>query len=377
MPKKTIKIKDNLTFKLNETKPVSNISGKYVVAGVSLGNGINGAKWIAPDEELHLALLKELNEYQPKLYIILTGGSLARWNYWEMIKELSDETLIDLLKDIPKDIDEKNLAFLLAKKFINVAKNNEEKYIRVLENYLDKNKKTIEKINSPFKIVRWDERATCDNYDEKSFSKNKSDQPDDFMEKIETTKSRFLQHKKQILNKAKERMIKAQPHLASINFKKLTDETCLQYILEEYNYFNYLRHTEILYPGKILPVLEPAFKEESNDLYWRDFSFKKIKSALPELKETEEPLTRAKSASCIDSLSHRRNETNPKKNLKSDATSLENKYSGTVIDTSNLSPKSSSRMMHFFTLLSKSPPSDEKELALKKIEEATALLTAR
>lgn len=394
MPGKITRIKNNITLKINRIKPFANMDKKHVITLVSVGNGINGAKWIAPEEELHVELMKQLNEHHPKLNIILVAGLLKRWNYWEMISHLSDEALIARLQDIPKDIDEKNLASILAEKFADIAKNLEEKYIKTLENHLDHHQKTIKSMKLPFKIASWEQRTHFDNCDKKSSPQSHIHETDDFMRKIESTKSRFLQNKKADLDKAKARMIIAQPALANLDFKKITDQACLQYILEEYYYFARLSHTEVLYPGKIPSALEPVFKESGKDLYWRDFSFKEAKNTLTEAKQPEETLTRARSSSFLESMSRQHNEpktgslaerrlkfllsiqTTSTKKTNSD-TPLEAKHPAQLMDLKNLSPQSSKRMMTFIDLFSKSPPSAEKELAMKKIEEATALLHIR
>lgn len=482
MPGKITRIKDNLTLRISTNKPFDDIHKKHIITLVSIGNGINGAKWVAPEEELHIKLLEQVNEYNPKFNIILVAGLLKRRNYWEMVEQLSDDALAERLRDIPKDIDEKKLASLLAEKFIDIAENLEAKYIRTLKKHFRKNKEIINKLagynhisilknDEPipedikphtlvaqredkqlsvywtdnkklvkksfpngevqdiltkldkagkssddvfliqdiiskyrpapmgleFKIATWNQRHHYDNYDKKSPRADAPIETPAYRKKIIATKSRFLNNKKPALSAAKERMIKAQPLLAGLDFNKITDQACLQYILEEYYYFDKLSHTEVLHNGKIPQALEPIFEDPSKDLYWRDFSFKQTKNVLPESKGTEKPLTRARSTSFIDSLSSERNEeksslcidkrlkffslsikTTPEEKSKSEpSSSLEIKHQEPPIEAGNLSPKSSERMMYFFTVISQSPPSAEKDLAMKKIEEAAALVTMR
>lgn len=391
MPEKNTK--NNIAFKINRTKAVSNITNKHVVTLISVGKGINGEKKIASEGELHIELLKQLNKHHPSKNIILVAGLLKRWNFWEMISEVSDEELARRLSDIPKDLDEKSLAPLLATKFVDIATSLETKYIQTLETHLQKNNTALKDISFPFKIARWDQRENFKNCDEKPYDVNSFIEDPESLKLIEATITRFLQNKKLELDTAKERLIKVQPQLADLNFQKLVDYACLQYILEEYEYFAKLKNTEVFYNGNIPPALSPIFEDNRKNIHWRTYGFKQTKNALEEKKTPTFQLIKAKSSSYVDEINSQHHEsklnsfaekrlklfsfirTAPEKKSKTDSP-LEMKHPPKLIDTSSLSPRSSACMMAFFNLYSKMPPSAEKERAKQKIEEATALLRA-
>jgi hypothetical protein len=381
--------KNAIAFKINRTKPISNISHRHVITLISVGKGINGERKIASEEELHVELLKQLDKHPPSMNIILVAGLLKRWNFWEMLPAISDEELARRLNDLPTNMTEEKLAPILAEKLTDIATSMEKKYVEDLDSHLEIYAKKLN-ISFPYKVTRWNQREHFDNCSKNAFDTNIFLDNPQSLKLIEATIARFLQNKKGDLETAKERLTKAVPQFSTLNFKKLVDLSCLAYLLEEYEYFARLKNTEVFYNGNIPPALDPIFQDTSKDLYWRNYSFKQAK-ILPEDHKKNSRLTRAKSSSYVDELNSQydnakltslaakrlklfsflKGTPDIKSNTEDDSANNEQDQ---VFDTSNLSPKSSRCMMEFFKLYSKKPASPIKELAKQKIEEATALL---
>lgn len=356
-------------FKINQTK-FANIAGQNVMTCISLGKGINAEKNIASEEELHIEFLKQLNKHHPFSDTILVGGSLARWNFWEMIREIDDNELAHILKDIPKNTNEKELATKLAEKFSYIATSLEGKYIQKLENYLQENKEALRDISfrSRFKILPWDQREKYANFTKKLSDEEKIPKSNESKKFIEDTIKRFLQNKEKHLIIAKERLTKVIPELVNLNFDKLVNRACKEFIREEYEYFSSLSNTQLFYNG-LIPAFNPILKGKNNNVTWHTYQFKHGKKPQEELKIT------------TSSLIHKKLSLPP----LNQALPSESKFNGdflelkepspTFIDTSMLSPRSSKRLKTFFDHYINNLTSASKELIDRKIEEATTFLS--
>lgn len=342
-------------FKINQVK-FANITNQDVMTCISLGKGINADKNIASEEELHVEFLKQLNKHHPLSNTILVAGLLKRWNFWELIREISDDELARRLDDIPKEINEKELAVLLAEKFTDIAISLEKKYIQTLENHLQENKDTLKDISFPFKILSWSQREKFPNFTKKSPDEKKIPENLESKKFIEATIKRFLQNKQTSLDIAKERLTEILPQLANLNFNELVKHACEAFIREEYEYFSSLRNTQLFYNGHI-PALNPILKDNNNNLTWHTYHFKPTKNFQEELKTT---------------LAESKPMENPLRLFSHNSSEAKD---STFIDTSALTPRSSKSFTTLFKQFLNNPSTATKELANRKIEEASRLLS--
>lgn len=357
--------KNAFFFKINQVK-FANIADQDVMTCISLGKGINGDKNIASEEELHVEFLKQLNKHQPSSDTILIGGLLARWNFWEMMREISDDELSYRLKDIPNDVDEKELSRELAEKFSDIAVSLEKKYIQKLENYLKENKEA-QALSFPFKIMPWNQRENFINFTKQSANENKTPESTESETFINDTIKQFLQDKQIRLEIAEKRLTKALPELTHLNFDKLVKQSCRSFILEEYEYFSRLRNTQLFYNGHI-PALNPILKDHNNNVYWHTYNFKRRKNFQKEFKTTtpfiEEQLSLPESKPTENTLT-----------VLTDTSSERKEPTTLFINTDMLSPKTLRRLQTFFKSYLNNQSSTTKELADQKIEEVSRLLS--
>ncbi|MDA8561739.1 hypothetical protein N9L02_01330 [Gammaproteobacteria bacterium] len=373
----------NIKLAIDRTRAVKNIVGKNVITLISLGSGLNGSKSISSEGNLHLELLNHLNKFSPKLNIILVAGALKRWNYWEILEHITDIQLKKTLSDIPKDIKEKKLACILAEKFSDIAAKLEAEYINEIDTYLNSHPEDIKKLTFKYKITAWNQKHLYNNITKQDPQAIKFMESPEFIEKMKETKTRFLQNKKSLLDKAQDRIKQAQPNLASIDFKKVTDEACLQYLLEEYVYFAKLNNTEIYYTGKIPPAIKPIFEIADKDIFWREIHFKLRKKNNTAKTSQEEKLNavelnnNSSDTTIINTLTSffsKRNMCKLQIEEKSQTDVEHRKSESMPIPIQQLSPKISKQINTLIHLFSTTPPSEEKKLAAKKLEEATSLL---
>lgn len=357
--------KNAFFFKINQIK-FANITNQDVMTCISLGKGINGDKNIASDEELHVEFLKQLNKHQPSSDTILVGGLLARWNFWEMMREISDDELARRLEDIPKNVDEKKLSLLLAEKFSDIAVSLEEKYIQKLMHHLQENKEA-QGLSFPFKVMPWNQRENFTNFTKQPANENKIPESNESETFINDTIKQFLQDKQTRLDTAKKRLTKVLPEIANLNFDKLVKHSCEAFILEEYEYFSRLRDTQLFYNGHI-PALNPILRDHNNNVYWHNYNFKQRKNLQKEFKTTtsfiEEQLCLSESKPTENPLTLF---TNNSPELKEPTTLF--------INTGVLSPTSRNRLQKFFESYLNNQSPTTKELADRKIEEASRLLS--
>lgn len=428
------KKKNEIIPKLDSKKPLKHIQNKYVEILVSVGHGLNGGKKIDSEETLNEKLLRELKKHQPKHIIINVADRLQRWNYFEMVKHLSAQELKTRLQDIPDDVNEKKLVQLFANMFADIAENLGKEYTNNLKKHFEDTKITTG-LNIPLTIKRWDERKSTNNYIEHNTESTEPDSNNDnnFENKLEETKKRFLANKKKTIEDAIAQITKAQPKLATLNWDEITSEACKEYINEEKKYFGCLTDTDVIYPAKIPPALEPIFEKKELNLYWREVDFKKrslekMQEELQKLSETmgktadqaKQPsieqtnnnhelaralpisavltprLFRTQSTSVMDrksytkdilseSLAKRRSKffapldtQNASTNsINSPIWEIKSPDRTIVINAAKpISPKSEQKLLAFINLFCKSPLSPEKDQALQqKLEEAAALLS--
>ncbi len=371
MPKPTTE--NSFSFKTNKTK-LTSIANRPVMTLISLGKGISGEKNIASEEKLHIEILKELNIHNPSSNTILVAGLLKRWNFWEMIQEVRDDELARRLSDIPKDITEEKLAPLLAEKFSDIARSMEKKYIKKIDNYLQENKEALRDISFPVEVMPWSRREKLDNFIKKLPDEKKFDENSESVNFIETTTKRFLNNKQTTLDIAKNRLTKAMPQFAMLNFEKVVDCACRNYILEEYEYFANLKNFSIFYNGSI-PALNPILKDKNNNLHWHTYNFQQTKSLHDEQKSTsvlmhkETPSPISRKAPDESKLSgNRLTLFSPIKTV-----SERKEPSRTFLD--RLSPRSSDRMQTFLERYLNNLSPTSKELADRKIEELSTMLS--
>ena len=167
----------------------------------------------------------------------------------------------------------------------------------------------------------------------------------------------------------------AQLKLAHYNFSIIDDLSCEKYVEEENDYFKHLQNTGFAYPTEAPPAIAPIFENNPNGLSWLQVTFKKqnknkIKKQIAELEEKINDckptsgtsstqinvmLSRTQSSSAIET--HGKRAMHP-----------------TPLDT--MSPRTAKRVMTFLNSYAKSPKSpEEKEQALKKLDEATSILS--
>lgn len=360
-----------LEFYLAE--PFSYFAEKDTMVLISMLKSVSGSKK-PTNEIIHAEFIKELVKYNPDVFVLL-AGLLKRWNYWEMVRELTDKELIEYLADIPAGIKEEELCVILAKKFLPLAKKLEQESIVKLKRHL-------KKLNlDHIRVYTWDERHKFKNY----HAENKEPKPIEFnMEDFKTTKKEFLENKTSLLKKTQNRMINAQPNLKHINFNKLDYYCCYHLQREEFDYCNDISLVEMLYRGQAPAILKPIFSDKNR--HWHPFSYKESV-----IKESKNKLVRSQSIPLIKinphSLAERRlkfftplkisNEPENEKNSDQSALTLEVKHSYPLLDKNTLSPKTEHKMKTLIELLSKSPPSEKKELVMLKLEEITRLLTVK
>lgn len=254
----------------------------------------------------------------------------------------------------------------------------------------------IEKIE----IKRWDERYTTENYNDKI-------EVDPTIKYLEETKKRFLSNKTYSFESANNRIKKAQPELGSF-LDKVPSISSEHFIRAEYKYIKRLQNTDFTYPASCPKALESIFAQNNN--CWREADItsrimgkqhremKKLKKMIALTKDdkpinvnsfftslTPSRLCRTQSSSALETISSqtlasRRAKLLPPldtKNLINENDLKTNSYNNIFINAGKLSPKSAERLITFLNLYTQSPPSPEKEEALRKLEEANALLTVR
>lgn len=355
----------HVIIKMDRTKSIIQMKKHYIMCAVSVGHGLNDhGKKQTPEEELHVQLMLTVGNHFPHHYMILAGGSLQRWNVWDMIKELSDEELAQRLLALTpawltteaaekKISREEATVCFFANAFSDIAEHHEKNYIDRIEKHFDEVKlednRQLEKIEQkdsgqvkqyllkkhvqtnkgeaktmpimPVSVLGWKTGFSFENYD-KNLSTPITDEKD-FEEKLKLTKERLLKNKKPLLASTMERLIKANPLIGEMAVDDIAHYAIKHYLLEEYHYFEHLKQTEVLYPIASPPLLQRIF-DTRTDLIWRSYSItekeKKIeekpsksttKKMLPTLLQDASSLLndnehlslrRSQSASMVDSL---------------------------------------------------------------------------